>query len=81
MQHLDISYCGLKSEEVFEITKACKKSRSLMAVHLSGNIISEEVKKKIREHLRPRKRTKDFYELINSPDDDPDASKDIPGKE
>jgi len=30
LQHLDISYCGLRKDEVFEIVKACKKSRSLL---------------------------------------------------
>lgn len=28
--HLDISYCGLKHDEVFDVVKSCKKSRSLL---------------------------------------------------
>jgi len=68
--HLDISYCGLRKDEVFEIVKACKKSRSLLAVHLTGNFITDETKKKIREYMKPRKRIKDVYDLINAPDDE-----------
>lgn len=30
LQHLDISYCGLRRDEVFEVVKACKRSRSLL---------------------------------------------------
>eukprot|EP00347_Sterkiella_histriomuscorum_P021600 403333417 len=77
LQHLDISYCGLRKDEVLDVVKACKKSRSLLAVHLSGNIISDETKKKIREYMRPRKRVKDIYDQINNPDEDVDKS-DIP---
>ena len=69
LQHLDISYCGLRKDEVYDVVKACKKSRSLMAVHLSGNMITDETKKKIREYMRPRKRVKDIYDHINNPDD------------
>lgn len=29
LMHLDISYCGLRKDEVFEIIKSVKKSRSL----------------------------------------------------
>ncbi len=32
LQHLDISYCGLKNDEVFEVVKPCKKSRSLLGM-------------------------------------------------
>jgi len=76
--HLDISYCGLKKDEVFEVVKSCKKSRSLLgkvhhfiqilAIHLTGNLVPEETKQKIREYMRPRKRVKDVYDLINNPD-------------
>lgn len=68
--HLDISYCGLRKDEVFEIVKACKKSRSLLAVHLTGNFVTDETKRKIREHMKPRKRIKDVYDLINAPEDE-----------
>jgi hypothetical protein len=80
LQHLDISYCGLRKDEVFEIVKACKKSRSLLgthgvfefdliAIHLSGNFITEETRQKIREFMRPRKRIKNLYDQINNPDE------------
>lgn len=32
LQHLDISYCGLRKDEVFEVVKSCKKSRSLLGM-------------------------------------------------
>ena len=56
---------------------ACKKSRSLLSVHISGNLINDETKKKIRDYMRPRRRIKDNYDLINNPDDEADTS-DIP---
>ena len=81
LQHLDISYCGLKKDEVLEVVKSCKKSRSLLckadlyvfnlylAIHLSGNLITDETKQKIREFMRPRKRVQDLYDMINDPDE------------
>ena len=36
---------------------------------MSGNLITDQYKKKIREILRPRRRIKDVYDLINNPDD------------
>ncbi|CDW82841.1 UNKNOWN [Stylonychia lemnae] len=75
--HLDISYCGLRKDEVLQIMVACKKSRSLLAVHISGNLINDDTKKKIRDYMRPRRRVKDLYDQINNPDDEAETS-DIP---
>jgi len=74
LMHLDISYCGLKNDNILEISKAVRKSRSLLAIHLSGNLISDEVKKKIRDHLQPRKRVKDLYYQINDPDSEDEVT-------
>ena len=43
-----------------------------LAVHLSGNLITDEIKKKIRDFMHPRKRIKDMYDLINAPESDED---------
>jgi hypothetical protein len=42
----------------------------IIAIHISGNIISDETKFKIREFMRPKKRIKDLYDRINDPDED-----------
>lgn len=39
-----------------------------IAIHLTGNLVTDETKQKIREFMRPRKRVKDLYDLINDPD-------------
>jgi hypothetical protein len=72
---LDISYCGLRRDEVFEVVKACKRSRSLLgnevytdsliAFHLTGNLLTDDTKTKIREYMMPRRRIKDLYDMID----------------
>jgi hypothetical protein len=43
-----------------------------IAVHLSGNIIRDDIKKEIRDIIKPSKRIKDIYEEMDHPDDDAD---------
>lgn len=40
-----------------------------IAIHLSGNFITDETRQKIREFMRPRRRIKDLYDQINDPDE------------
>lgn len=42
----------------------------MLAIHLSGNLITDETKNKIRDLMRPRKRAKNVYDMINDPDEE-----------
>jgi hypothetical protein len=41
---------------------------------LTGNLINDATKIKIREYMRPRKRIKDVYELITDPEEENQSS-------
>lgn len=64
---------GLSEEDIAEIAKACSKSRTLLAIHLTGNQISPEQRAEIRTMLKPRKRIKNFAEHVEEPDSDDHA--------
>jgi hypothetical protein len=42
---------------------------TFLAIHLTGNLITDETKQKIREFMHPRKRVQDLYDMINEPDE------------
>ena len=44
-------------------------------MHLSGNLITDDTKTKIREYMMPRKRVRDMYEAILNQDDDEEKLK------
>lgn len=44
-------------------------------MHLSGNLITDETKSKIRDYMMPRKRVQDIYDTILNHDDEEDKLK------
>lgn len=42
---------------------------------MTGNVVNDETKHKIRMYMRPRRRMKDLYDQINDPDEDDDKPK------
>ena len=46
--HLDLSSTGLQPEMVIKLVKHVKRSPALLALHLSGNQINEELRSEIR---------------------------------
>jgi cysteine sulfinate desulfinase/cysteine desulfurase-like protein len=69
--HLDISYLPLKCEDIYKICQACRKSRTLVSIHLSNSVIDTKEKVgEIRKIMRPRKRLKNFQDFVEYPDSD-----------
>ena len=57
---MDLTYCNLDGEEPIVIAKAMKRSRSLIAVHFSGNMLDSASKERIRGILKPREKLNDM---------------------
>ena len=77
--HLNMSSCNLGSKEIKELWEGIKKSKSLLSVHLSGNIGKETIKnimkeskidkeKSIKHVLSPIKRNKEFSYHSSKPE-------------
>lgn len=68
--HLDLSFMSLKKDEVLWIGQACSKSRTLLSIHLTGNVSFKDCRRHMRRIMRPRKRLKDADENFRQPDPD-----------
>lgn len=65
LQHIDIGHMYLSDSVCVRIIEAVAKSRSLLAIHLTGNHIeSDETRQKMRDLLKPRKRLKKHTEIL-----------------
>ena len=65
LQHIDISHMYLSDFVCVRIIEGVAKSRSLLAIHLTGNHIeSDETRQKMRDLLKPRKRLKKHTEIV-----------------
>ena len=49
--HIDVSYCMLIDSDLENIVQACKKSDSLMSIHLGGNSFNYKCKNKCLQNL------------------------------
>ena len=61
---------NLRRDEVLWIGQACKKSRTILSVHFTGNVCIQDSRRGLRKILRPTKRLKDFQENLDAPDSD-----------
>lgn len=62
---LDLSFMSLRRDELLWIGQACRKSRTLLSFHLTGNVCVREGRRALRRILRPRKRLKDLAESVD----------------
>ena len=60
---------NFSASNILRIIHAVSKSRTLVSIHLSGNVIDEpKTRQEIRRILRPSRRIKGLDQNIDSPD-------------
>lgn len=59
--HLNVSSCNLLEEQLIILIEGVRKSKSLLAVHLSGNFIKPETKDRLLQKLIKPKNKDTLY--------------------
>jgi hypothetical protein len=65
--HLNMSCCNLDKEKLTVIVEGIKRSKSLLSVHLSGNLIKSDQKHYLLESLMKEKKDSDDLFTVSVP--------------